>query len=73
VLHKESSAEEQATTGLGENKHPGTSTVAHPAGKQLGRKGFGVLVDTKLTMSQQCAVALSVKLLSGNKNFFFSL
>lgn len=25
-----------------------------PAGRQLGRKGPGVLVDTTLTMSQQC-------------------
>jgi len=26
------------------------------SGKQLGRKGSGVLVDSKLTMSQQCVM-----------------
>jgi len=29
----------------------------HPPGKQLGRKEPGVLVDTKLNKSQQCALA----------------
>lgn len=29
----------------------------HPDGKLLCKKGSGVLVDTELTMSQQCALA----------------
>jgi len=37
--------------------HAPTEDGGHPAGKQLDRKGPGVLVVIKLNRSQQCALA----------------